>query len=113
MNATLAQLTNPVLPKSIGEGGIEQGGKASGLLLGNLIGGIFVFAFILAFIFLITGGIRWITAGGDKGKLEEARNRVTHSLIGAIVVASAWAVATIAGQFLGLEFPNLPIPTIQ
>ncbi len=113
MTRLLAQLKNPVLPKTIGEGSVDQGGKATGLLLGNLVGGIFVFAFILAFLYMVTGGIRWITAAGDKGRLEEARNRITGALIGTIVVAAAWAITVILGQFLGIEFPNLPIPSIE
>ena|SRR3989344_4260745 len=111
--SVLAQLKNPVLPKSIGEGPIAQGGKSTGLLIGNLIGVLFIVAFIFAFMSLIIGGISWISSAGDKGKLEEARNRIVHALIGLIIVGSAWAVATIMGQFFGLDFKNLPIPTIQ
>lgn len=109
----LAQLTNPLLPQSIGEGTTEAGGRATGLLIGNLIGAMFIFAFILSFFYLLTGGISWITAGGDKGKLEAARDRITNSLVGLIVVGAAWAVFKLIGQFFGIEFPNLELPTIQ
>jgi hypothetical protein len=107
----LTQLRNPVLPKGLGEGTTETGGQSVGILIGNLIGGLFIFAFILAFITLLTGGISWITAGGDKGQLETARNKIIHALMGLIVVGAGWAVFTLVGQFFGIEFPMLELPT--
>ncbi len=114
MNKLLAAtgLRNPVI-KSLGEGSIETGGQTIGILIGNLIGAIFIVSFLLAFFFLLTGGISWITAGGDKGKLEEARNKITHALVGLIVVSAGWAIFTLVGQFLGIDFPNLELPTIE
>ncbi|MBI3956090.1 hypothetical protein HY339_02445 [Candidatus Gottesmanbacteria bacterium] len=113
MHRILAQLTNPVIPPIIGEGAIEKGGTAVGLILSRVISGIFLLAFIIAFFYLITGAMYWITSAGDKTKLEEARNRITHSIIGIIVVAATWAIMVLTGQFLGLDFENLPIPTIS
>ncbi len=109
----LAQLRNPVLPNELGGGSAESGTRAVGLLIGNLIGGIFIFSFILAFFYLLTGGISWITAGGDKAQLETARNKITHARVGLIVVAAGWAIFSLVGQFLGIEFPNLELPTIE
>lgn len=116
MHSTLlAQIKNPVLPKVIGEASGSQGdgGKAIGLLVGNIMGGILIIAFFLAFFILITGGITWITAGGDKAKLEEARNKITNAIIGLIIIAAIWGIMNLIGPFLGLDFPNLPIPTIE
>ena len=113
MQKLLAQLTNPVIPPIIGEGAKEQGGIALGLLLTRLISAMFLFAFIMAFFYLITGAMHWITSAGDKTKLEEARNRITHSIIGIIVVAATWAIMTLTGQFVGMDFEKLPIPTID
>lgn len=112
MTANLAQITNPVLPETIGRGGIEKGGAATGLILGNLVGGMFIFAFVLAMIYLITGALHWITSGGDKTSLENARGKIIHAIVGLIVVASVWAVMTLIGQFLGIGFPDLTIPAI-
>ncbi|OGG24094.1 hypothetical protein A3A79_02760 [Candidatus Gottesmanbacteria bacterium RIFCSPLOWO2_01_FULL_43_11b] len=111
--ALLAQLKNPVLPPELGAGDLEGGGRATGLLIGNLIGAIFIFSFILAFFYLLTGGISWITAGGDKGQLENARNKIIHALVGLIVVGAGWAIFSLVGQFLGIQFPNMELPTIE
>ena len=113
MASALAQIINPVLPETIGSGGIEKGGTATGLILGNVIGGMMIVAFILAMIYLITGAFHWITSGGDKASLENARGKIIHALVGLIVMAAVWAVMTLVGQFLGIDFPDLKIPSID
>lgn len=111
----LAQLRNPVLPENIGGStnpSIDSGGTATGLFVSNIIGGMFLVAFILTLIFIMTGAIHWITSGGDKASLENARNKIIHALVGLIVIASAWAVMLVVGDFFGLDFKKLPIPSI-
>lgn len=109
----LAQITNPVLPPGLGQGPKEQGATAIGLLISNLIAGMLIFAFVLAFIYLITGAFHWITSGGDKANLENARNKIIHAIIGLIIIAAAWAIIILTGQFLGLDFTKLPIPSFD
>jgi len=110
---TLAQITNPVLPSSLGGGtnpDVNQGGKSLGQLISNLIGALFIAGFFLAFMQLIIGGIQWITAGGDKQALEKARTGITNAIMGLIIVGAAYAVMKLVGQFFGIEITNLTIP---
>lgn len=76
------------------------GGLITGLL--NMV--MFVAA-LLVFAYMIWGGIQWITSGGDKGKTEEARNKITAAIIGLAVVAASYAIFTLVGQFLGIDNP--------
>ena len=108
----LAQISNPVLPNSLGNN-TGGGGNTIGLLIGNIVGVIVIIAFLMAFMYLLMGGISWITSGGDKAQLESSRNKITHAIIGLIIVAAVWAIMNIVGPFLGLNFPNLTIPTIN
>ncbi len=111
---SLAQLYNPVLPKKIGGGptpSVSSGGIATGALITQLVDGIFVFAFIMALFFLLIGALHWITSGGDKANLENARNKITHAIIGLIIIAAAWAVMILVGNFFGIDFTNIPIPS--
>jgi hypothetical protein len=109
----LAQIYNPVIPNVIGNGLNATGGSALGILIGNLMGGIMIIAFLLAIVFLLLGGMSWISSGGDKAQLEAARNKIIHSIMGLIVIASTWAILNLLGPFLGINFPNLPIPEIN
>ena len=108
---TLAQLTNPVIPSSIGSGG--PGGNALGSIISGLIGALFIAGFLLSVVFLITGAISWIASGGDKAKLEKARDQIINAMVGIVIVGAAWALGTLVGNFFGLDLESLPIPTIN
>ncbi|MCX6791738.1 MAG: hypothetical protein NT149_01740 [Candidatus Gottesmanbacteria bacterium] len=113
---TLAQITNPVLPPSLGGGSnpdVNQGGASLGKLISNLVGALFIAGFLLTFMQLIIGGIQWITAGGDKQALEKARTGITNAIMGLVIVAATYAVMTLVGQFFGIEITNLTIPSFN
>ncbi|MEK7577553.1 MAG: hypothetical protein AAB492_02955 [Patescibacteria group bacterium] len=111
-NRLLAQITNPVLPGNLGQGGQEAGSSAIGAVLGAIIGAIIIMCFMVAFLYLLLGGFDWITSGGDKTKLTSARDKITNALIGLIIVGTVWAITVLVGQFVGIDFPNIPIPTV-
>jgi len=77
----------------------------SGLQLLLLIAAVFFF------VYLIIGGIKWIMSGGDKAKVEAARNQITHALIGLLVVFGAWIVASLIKTMFGIDIFNPPIPS--
>jgi hypothetical protein len=76
--------------------------------LTSTIGILTVIAGIWFFFVLITGAIMWIGAGGDKGKVAEARQRITMGIIGMVVVVAALFIADIVGGLLG--FPDILDP---
>ncbi|HCC84476.1 MAG TPA: hypothetical protein DEP87_02240 [Candidatus Pacebacteria bacterium] len=98
-----AEISNPV----IGNLG-ENATKANS---GELFTGYFVLLWragmslgsLLVLVYFAWGAIEWITSGGDKGKVENARNKITNSLIGIIILVSSF---TIIGFFSNLVFGN-------
>ncbi|MFH2085896.1 MAG: hypothetical protein ABII21_03885 [bacterium] len=70
-----------------------------------LVGGL---AFVLYFLM---GGINWITAGGDKGKIEEARNKITQGLIGLAVLAASYVIIKFIETAIGMNLLNISWPT--
>lgn len=44
-------------------------------------------------IFLIWGGIEWLTAGGDKGRIETAQKMISNAFIGLAVLIGSYAIA--------------------
>jgi len=105
--ATLALAVSPAFAQGDMPISIPRGPNVNiesiGLLVGNALALLLILAAIAAFIFLILGGIQWITSGGDKQGLEGARNKITNAIVGLIIVAAAWAVMFLVGQFLGIE----------
>lgn len=63
---------------------------------------ILLVAGLATFLYLVYGGVQWIGSGGDKGKLEDAKNKITNGIIGLAVVASAWAVYLLIDYFFGI-----------
>lgn len=74
-----------------------------GSLISALVGVLLVVAALLAFFFLILGGIQWITSGGDKAGMEAARNKITHAIVGLVIVGAAWAIMLLVQSFLGIN----------
>lgn len=112
MHTLAQQIINPVLPGSLGSGGGDAGPSAIGSLISGFIGAFLIFSFIVAFMYLMLGGFNWITSGGDKTKLQAARDEITNAIIGLVVVSAVWAIMTLVGGFLGIHFPNLQFPTL-
>lgn len=66
--------------------------------------GVMTVAAAIWFIFqFLTGGFFWITSGGDKAKLHEARERITNAFIGLLIVVAGWSILALAGQFFGYD----------
>lgn len=82
-----------------------------------LISLVLIIAAFVFFFMLVIGGIRWITAGGDKAQTEAARGQLTAALIGIVIVFSAWAIIQIIQRFFGIKIvgpeAGFVIPTAQ
>ena len=72
-----------------------------GKMFSSILNVVMLMAAVLVFAYLIFGGIQWITSGGDKGKAEEARNKITAAIIGLIIVAASYAIINLIVNFLG------------
>lgn len=83
-----------------------------GKFISAILAAILVIATLAAFIFLLLGGLSWITSGGDKAAVEGAQKRIQAAIIGLFVVFAAWAIMLVVGKFLGIpDIFNLNFPT--
>ena len=78
--------------------------NTSNEIIGNIINIIFIVVVLLALLFLIYGGIKWITSGGDKAGVESARNMIVAALVGLVIAFLAYFILQIIFQLFGLEF---------
>jgi hypothetical protein len=74
-----------------------------GTFIGQVLEAVMVIALIAVLIFLVWGGIEWITSGGEKSKIEAARNKMTGAIIGLIVLASSLGIYMLIQRFIGVE----------
>lgn len=106
-----AQITNP----AIGDLGNKPGEAASGATFTSYFvriwQAIITVGGLAVLLYFVWGGIEWITAGGDSGKIEKARNKITQSVIGMIILAGSFAIIGLINTlFFGNDF-NLLNPT--
>ena len=105
----LQSLIQPVLAADLG-GLNTTAGKAgypqtsypqNGLILGTIVNKIVTVALSFAgVVFLglaIYGGVLWMTSGGSAGQIQTAKDILTASVIGLIVVAAAYALTVFVG----------------
>lgn len=106
MKDYLAQkISNPAL----GDFGNQTGQEFLSKLLPALIQLIFVTGFI-AFVFtFLIGGFKWITAGGDKGKVQEAQQTISNSLLGLFVLFMFFAILSFVECFFGIGLRQIHI----
>ena len=85
------------LPPGIGIGDIEgiggyvpspgtEGATEVSSLISNIVGFLTIIGGIMFLIYFVLGGLSWITAGGDPGKVDEAKKKMTGAAIGMIIV---------------------------
>ena len=102
-----------IKPPKIDTGG--NIGQAVGFTsIGTFISSALAFSFILAvlavLLMMIWGAFEWITSGGDKEAVGKARGKIINALIGLAVMAVAYALFKVAGQFVGIDISNFTIP---
>ncbi|MCL2280469.1 pilin [Candidatus Saccharibacteria bacterium] len=66
-----------------------SGGDA---LIPRLINLMLFIVGILAIVFLIFGGIRYVISGGDKSKVDAAKNTILYAIVGLVVAILGYAV---------------------
>ena len=100
MKPVYAAITNPVLDQT----NPEAGGSTFALQLAAIWRTSIVIGALLLIMYLLWGAIAWITAGGDKAKVEQARNQLTHAVVGFAILAGTVALVTFIGSALKIDF---------
>lgn len=79
-------------------------------VFGFLVNVVLGVGIAITIIFLILGGIKYITARGDQKAAGEARNALTNAVIGFIVVIGAFTIRTILINVIGgVQKSNLAV----
>lgn len=117
----VAQATNHLPPCGtiqVNEGTLGFVIPNFGEMLTFLVKGFFVIAGLAALVMLLWGALAWVLSGGDKEKVEGARDRITAAIIGVFMILVAlaiiWTLENIVFQktiCFGLSCP-VSLPTL-
>ena len=72
-------------------------------IVSTIIGFITVIAGIFFMLQFMVSGFEYLTAAGDKNKLQSAQHRMMYSVIGLLVIVSTYAVTTMLAEILGFD----------
>lgn len=92
---------NPILTTDKGEGIF--------ILISNILKMAGYIAGLFFLVQMILAGFAYLSASGDPKKTEAAWAKIWQSLLGLIIVASAFVIASVVGYFLNIDILN---PTI-
>lgn len=62
---------------------------------------------IAALVYLLYGGIKWITSGGDKQAVENARHHIIAAIVGLLIVVLSFVILNMVFKILGLTNVNI------
>ena len=87
----------------------EEFGAATGLgtgdledVAGQIIRAALGFLGIIAVVIILIGGFKWMTAGGNEDKVQEAKKLIIAGIIGLAIILSAYAIASfVIDQLVG------------
>lgn len=102
----LAQITNPALGPQ-GNPGATGGATFFQKFIPAAISIFLLVGVLVFFLYLVLGAIYWITSGGDKQKLENARNQITNALIGLVVLFAVFALTSVVQTFFHIQILNI------
>ncbi|HNV45102.1 MAG TPA: hypothetical protein PLR62_02470 [Candidatus Woesebacteria bacterium] len=66
--------------------------------------------------FFLLGAFEWITSGGDKTKVENARNKITSAVIGLVLLVSSFVLLSFLSKLLfagEFDLLKLTVPGIN
>lgn len=107
------RIYNPVLNSTLGNfASNNAGSRISGIIRGLIQVGFIIGSVIFIFM-ILTGGVQYITSGGDKEATGKAQKRITTGLIGLLILFSLYAIIGLVSTFFGFNLLLITLPSIN
>lgn len=110
ISTVLAQINNKALTPAMQAQQQDGTTLVSSLVPKFLTFAITIGAIVFFFMFVL-GAIKWITSGGDKGAVADARGQIVNAIVGVVVLFSVFAVAKIIETFFGFSLITINLGT--
>ncbi|HXS14728.1 MAG TPA: hypothetical protein VN711_01245 [Candidatus Saccharimonadales bacterium] len=100
-------------PTGTAFGSLCLGANDLGRVIANGINFLFVVAALMALVFLVIGGVKWLTSQGEKEGIGKARETIVAAVVGLIIIFLSYLIVNfILNLFVGVSLFNLRLPTI-
>ena len=99
MDKMIVQLA-ALLQTGSGKGQVDIPTLTADEVLKNGLNIVYFLAGVVAVIVIIIGGIYYATSSGDSGKVTKAKNMILYSVVGIVIILSAFAITNfVVGRF--------------
>lgn len=75
-------------------------------LISTGLGIITVVAGLFFVVYFFLAAVKWMTAGGDAGQIQKARDEMVQGVIGLIIIVAAYGLIGLLSTVLGLDILN-------
>ena len=87
--------------------------SGAGSITGAIVQVILVLGIVIALFYLVLGGVRWITSGGERGKIDGARQQIIAAVVGLVIALAAFAIVNFVLYFItGQNMSGMRIPRL-
>lgn len=90
---------------------VERGGLTASGLVKTVVNILSIVVGIIAVIYIIIGGVKYITSSGDANNITAAKNTIVFAIVGLIIVAFAQIIVKFVMNKVTEAPPTTPPPT--
>jgi hypothetical protein len=110
----LKGITNPAIDKTLGgDADAANNGKTFAFYFVYVWRALIFIGGIMVLIYFLWGAIDWIAAQGEAGKVQKARDKITGSLMGFLVLLGSFVIIEFIGKIFKIDLLNPELPTIN
>ncbi len=102
-------LAQRIQNNALGSFGNQTGVQFLSKLIPAVMGAIFVVGVVIFVFTFLLGAIEWISSGGDKGKVEGAKQKLTNSIIGLTLLLGFFAILSFTECFFGIGLRTIDV----
>ncbi len=107
-------ITNPIIAPSLGS---DPTAAANGTTFQTYFliiwRGLITLGFLAVLLNFVTGAMHWVTAGGEQNKVAQARQQMTNSVIGMVILAGSFVLISFIASLFGINILKFTLPTPQ
>jgi hypothetical protein len=87
--------------------------SGAGGIVGTIVQVLIIIGILVALFFLIFGGIKYASSGGDRAKTEASRQMIINALIGLVISLVAYGILNLVMYFItGQSATSFKIPRL-
>ena len=99
----IAQFSSFESQSPLTDDAISDPGANLEAILSNIFGFLTILGAVFFLVYFLIAALQWITAGGESGKVEKARNRIVNGVIGLVILVGAYAFIGFIGGLVGIN----------